>query len=147
MTPEGPGVDVIINAVGSWEVPEGLLEEGCRVVLTEEGVSHGEISVTLLDDEGIQSLNQEYFGRGWPTDVIAFALQGPGDPIMGDVYLGFEQARRQATELQIPLVEELARLVIHGTLHVLGYEHPEGEERSESEMYRKQEALLARLSF
>ena len=146
MTAEGPEIEVQINSVGSWSVPEALLEKGCRSVLIEEGVGAGEVSITLLDDKGIQELNQEYFGRDWPTDVIAFTLQSPGDPVLGDVYVGFEQARRQASELLIPLDEELLRLVIHGTLHVLGYEHPEGEGRLESEMFLKQERLLTSLS-
>ena len=146
MTAEGPEIEVQINSVGSWSVPEALLEKGCRSVLIEEGVRAGEVSITLLDDKGIQELNQEYFGRDWPTDVIAFTLQSPGDPVLGDVYVGFEQARRQASELLIPLDEELLRLVIHGTLHVLGYEHPEGEGRLESEMFLKQERILTSLS-
>jgi len=146
MTVEGPVIEVQINTVGDWSVPDALLERGCRAVLEEEGVRAGEVSITLLGDEGIQDLNQEYFGRDWPTDVIAFSLQSPGDPVLGDIYVGFEQARRQATELGIPLDEELLRLVIHGTLHLMGHEHPEGEDRFESEMFLKQEKLLASLS-
>ena len=61
---------------------------------------------------------------------------------MGDIYLGFEQAKRQASELDVPLYEELLRLVIHGTLHVLGHEHSEGANRVQSEMFLKQEELL-----
>jgi len=146
MTAEGTGVDVQVNTVGSWSIREALLEKGCRAVLAEEGVREGEVSITLLDDKGIQGLNQDYFGRDWPTDVLAFSLQSPGDPLLGDVYVGFEQARRQAGEVRVPLDEELLRLVIHGTLHLLGHEHPEGEDRFESEMFQKQEKLLASLS-
>ena len=142
MTAKNPGLEVLVNNVGSWPVPEHLLAEGCEAVLAEEGIQEGEISITLLEDEGILGLNQEYFGRDRPTDVIAFALHAPGDPVLGDVYLGFEQARRQASELDVPLDEELLRLVIHGVLHVLGYEHPEGEDRWESGMFLKQEKLL-----
>jgi probable rRNA maturation factor len=60
--------------------------------------------------------------------------------------VGAEQAARQAAELGVPLDEELLRLVIHGTLHVLGYDHPDSdEERAGSPMYRRQEALLTEL--
>ena len=59
------------------------------------------------------------------------------------MYLGFEQASRQAADLQVPLEEELLRLVVHGTLHVLGYQHPEGEDREMSEMFRLQEELVS----
>jgi len=139
---EGGGVEVQFNSVVSWDFPETLFRRGCLAALAAEGILEAEISITLLDDDRIQDLNREYLGKDRPTDVIAFPLHSPGEPVLGDIYLGFEQARRQAAELQIPLEEELLRLIIHGTLHVLGYEHPEGEDREESEMFRKQEELL-----
>ena len=145
MATKNRGIEIQVNKGGSWSVPEGLLERGCREVLHAEGLREGEISITLLDDEGIRALNQEYLGKDWPTDVIAFALQAQGDPVLGDVYLGFEQAQRQASELHIPLDEELLRLAIHGALHLLGYHHPEGEDRFDSEMFLKQEELLSRV--
>ncbi len=114
-----------------------LLADGCRAVLDMEGVREGEISVTLLNDEGIQKLNRDYFGKDRPTDVIAFALHARGEPVLGDIYVGFEQALRQASELELPLEEELLRLVIHGALHVLGYKHPDGEDRIDSEMFQE----------
>ncbi|MBT8397809.1 MAG: rRNA maturation RNase YbeY [Gemmatimonadetes bacterium] len=135
-------MEVLFNAVGSWQYPEALLLRGCLAALEAEGIRDAEISVTLLDDDRILELNKEYLGKDWPTDVVAFPLHSPGEPVLGDVYLGFEQARRQAEALQIPLEEELLRLVIHGTLHVLGYRHPDGDDRAESEMFRKQERLL-----
>jgi probable rRNA maturation factor len=98
-----------------------------------------------MDDEAIGAMNAEYFDKNGPTDVIAFSLHGADEPVLGDVYLGYQQAGRQAEELGIPLEEELLRLTIHGTLHVVGYRHPEGDERFETEMYQKQEALLESL--
>jgi len=145
MATKNRGIEIQVNKVGSWSVPEGLLERGCRELLHAEGIREGEISITLLDDDGIRGLNQEYLGKDWPTDVIAFPLQAQGDPVLGDVYLGFEQAQRQASELGIPLDEELLRLAIHGALHLLGYQHPEGEDRFDSEMFLKQEELLSRV--
>lgn len=135
-------IEVLVNNTGSWPLPEGLLEEGARSALDSEGIQEAEVSLTLLDDDGIRQLNLAYFEKDRPTDVIAFALHEPGSPILGDVYLGFEQARRQAAELGIPLEEELFRLAIHGTLHLLGFRHPEGDERFESEMYVRQEELV-----
>jgi probable rRNA maturation factor len=59
--------------------------------------------------------------------------------------VGYEQAQRQSREASVPLDEELTRLAIHGTLHVLGYRHPEGEERLESEMFQRQEEILRQI--
>jgi probable rRNA maturation factor len=89
----------------------------------------------------MRELNRRYLGKDRPTDVIAFTL-GEGGDLVGDVYLGVGQARRQADELGIPLGEELARLAIHGTLHVLGHDHPEGPDRELSPMFELQERLL-----
>ena len=63
---------------------------------------------------------------------------------MGDVYIAPEVARRNAREHGCGLREETARLVVHGVLHVLGHDHPDGEERTDSTMWRRQERLLAR---
>lgn len=114
-----------------------------RMALESEGVQEAEISVALIDDEAISQLNQEYLGHAGPTDVISFALHEDGEAPLGDLYVGVEQAERQSTEWGSTPAEEVLRLALHGTLHVLGYDHPE-EDRAESPMYRRQEELLAR---
>ena len=74
--------------------------------------------------------------------MIAFSLGSPEEPL-GDIYVGADQARRQADALGVPLAEELVRLTIHGTLHVLGHDHPDGGDRFDSPMYVLQERLLS----
>jgi len=132
---------VTVNAEGFEEADAAELARAVRHTLASEGVRDGDVSLTLLDDEGIRALNRQYLARNQPTDVIAFAL-GQGPALLGDVYLGVEQARRQARDLGIPFAEELVRLAVHGTLHVLGHDHPEGEGREESPMFARQEALV-----
>jgi probable rRNA maturation factor len=76
--------------------------------------------------------------------VLSFALHDEGEPPLGDVYVGVEQARRQAAEAGVAETEELVRLAVHGTLHVLGWDHPEEPEaRFRSPMWLRQEALVA----
>ncbi len=70
---------------------------------------------------------------------------GGSGPVVGDIYIAPGVARRNAARHGAGVREEIARLVVHGTLHVLGYDHPEGEERTASRMWRRQERLLARL--
>jgi probable rRNA maturation factor len=139
---EGMALFVQLNQVGEWPLPEALLEAGVKATLAAEGVVEGEVSLTFVGDEEIQSLNERYLGRDRPTDVMAFALHGTGEPVLGDVYVGYLQTLRQAEELGVGLEEELLRVSIHGTLHVLGHDHPEGPERMESPMFKRQEALL-----
>jgi probable rRNA maturation factor len=112
-------------------------------VLRAEGVSDAELSIALVSDEDIAAMNQRYLGHEGPTDVISFPLHRPGGPPVGDVYIGAEQALRQAEGSGVAPREEVLRLAVHGTLHVLGYEHPEGPDREGSPMYLRQEALLA----
>jgi probable rRNA maturation factor len=125
------------------DVAPERIERAVRHVLAAEGVTRAEISVALVGDEEISDLNVDYLSHEGPTDVISFALHEPGEPPLGDVYLGVDQAARQAGEFGATLGEELLRLAIHGTLHVLGYEHPDpGEHRAASPMFARQEALL-----
>jgi len=86
----------------------------------------------------------QFLSRAGPTDVIAFGLDRneASSPVIGDIYICQEIAARNATNLGIRLGDELARLVVHGTLHVLGLDHPEGKGRMKSAMWRKQERIL-----
>ena len=137
------GVIVLVNAESTSEdVPTQLIERGVRATLACEGEDAAEVSVTLLDDEEIRTMNVTYLNRDRPTDVIAFSLGARGE-VLGDVYLGFEQAARQAEELGESFETELLRLAIHGTLHVLGHDHPEGSQRLQSPMFALQERLVA----
>lgn len=139
-------IEVLLDTGGSTDAPEALLEAAVRRTLEAEGVDAGEVSLALLDDDAIRALNREHLGRDRPTDVIAFALWEEGETVLGDVYLGLEQARRQAAEEAVPVREELVRLAVHGTLHVLGWDHPAGAgARLASPMYRRQEALVAEI--
>ncbi len=121
-----------------------LLERAVRSTLESEGHSKAEVSLALLTDAAIQDLNRRYLGKDRPTDVLAFSL-GDGEEVIGDVYVGMDQAARQATDLGVPLEEELVRLAVHGTLHVLGHDHPEEEGREASAMFVRQEQLVRRL--
>ena len=142
MTSGDARLEVTVNVGDFEEAPEALLGIAVRRTLEDAGRERAELSLTLLDDEAIRAMNRDYLERDRTTDVIAFSL-GDGEAVLGDVYVGCEQAARQAEEHGVGLDEELVRLAIHGTLHVLGHDHPEGEGRVESAMYRLQERLVA----
>ncbi len=86
-------------------------------------------------------MHERYLGRSGVTDVLSFALHDDGEDPLGDVYVGLAQAYRQAAEAGAEPEEEMVRLAVHGALHVLGYDHPDGPERTASEMFRVQEAI------
>jgi probable rRNA maturation factor len=137
-------VQVHLDEGAGLPVTTPEVEHAVRAVLAAEGVAEAEVSVAVVSDGEIARLNQEYLSHEGPTDVITFPLHRPGGAPLGDIYIGGEQARRQAADAGVPLREEILRLAIHGTLHVLGYDHPEGSERAGSPMYLRQEELLAR---
>ncbi len=104
-----------------------------------------EISVTFLGAVSMRRLNKEYLGHDRATDVISFGLTGPGG-LAGDVYVCRAVAAQNARRHGVPVRQELVRLVIHGTLHVLGYDHPDGDHRIRSPMWRRQERYVKRFA-
>ncbi len=117
-------------------------------VLRAEGVRDAMFSVAFISRREIMALNRKHLARRGATDVISFgfAPSGTRGPVIGDVYIAPDVAREQAREFGVPLREELMRLIVHGTLHALGHDHPEGNGRTTSPMWRRQETLLARLA-
>lgn len=138
----GPEVEVSLGEGVALPVEAAEVERAVRETLRAEGHGAGEVSVAFLADPEMTGLNRDYLGHDRTTDVISFALHGEGEPPLGDVYVGVEQALRQAGELGVDPREELLRLAVHGTLHVLGWDHPEGEDRLGSDMFRRQEEIL-----
>lgn len=114
-------------------------------VLKREHVRHALLSISFVTNRTIATLNREHLGHRGPTDVITFALgdASADGPVVGDVYIAPDVARVNAGTHGRGIREELARLVVHGTLHVLGYEHPELDDRTASPMWNRQERLLA----
>ncbi|HEX6597961.1 MAG TPA: rRNA maturation RNase YbeY [Gemmatimonadaceae bacterium] len=113
-------------------------------VLRAEGVRDAALSITFVTDRRIAALNWQHLQHRGPTDVISFgfAPAHEGAPLEGDIYIAPEVARRNAIANRTPVREELLRLVVHGVLHVVGHDHPDGQERYASPMWRRQERLL-----
>jgi probable rRNA maturation factor len=93
-----------------------------RRVLKGEAVDAATISVIFVDDRRMIKLNTEYLNHTYTTDVLSFPLSDEEKIVDGEVYVNLDQARRQAKEFNAALNEEALRLVIHGTLHLVGYD-------------------------
>ncbi len=111
-------------------------------VLDGEGAGETLVTVTFLSSAKMRALNRSSFGEDRATDVIGFALPHQ-QLLVGDVYVCPGMARRAARLFNVPVREELTRLVVHGTLHVLGYDHPSGDVGLDSPMWRLQERYVA----
>ncbi len=114
------------------------------LVLKAEGIPDAMMSVTFLPARAMARMNREQLGHSGATDIITFELTRPvvDAPVTGDLYICPDIARTNAKAWGVPVREEMARLVIHGTLHSLGLEHPDGESRVDSPMWRAQEKYL-----
>lgn len=117
-----------------------------------EGVDHPvELGIVLAEDEEVQRLNREYRGQDRSTDVLSFSLEEdvelpsqPGEPrMLGEVVISYPQAMRQSAEYGHPLEREVAFLLVHGILHLLGYDHEKPQD--EAAMFGRQETILAGL--
>ncbi len=132
---------------------ETVALEADDVIATAEAVlcclqlNEAELSIVLCDDAFIHPLNQQYRGIDKPTDVLSFAM-GEGeevfeqDPTLGDVIISVETAQRQADARGHSLEQELRVLLVHGILHLLGYDH---EEDAEAELMEAEERRLLSL--
>lgn len=113
----------------------------------EEVKPGAEVTVLLADDRRLRDLNQEYMGSERPTDVLSFPAGDPMpgvDNYLGDIAISIPMAKNQAAIAGHPVTEELQLLAVHGTLHLLGYDHATPEE--EKQMWSVQEMILSSLS-
>ncbi|MDT7043396.1 rRNA maturation RNase YbeY [Candidatus Nitronereus thalassa] len=116
-------------------------------LLTLLGETASEVSIDFVGDARMRHLNRAYRRKDRTTDVLAFASReagGPHSPMLGDVVVSVPAAMRQAKELGHALNQELARLLIHGLLHLVGYDHELGAKEAQR-MRRKEEKLFAAL--
>jgi len=109
-------------------------------------LSKAEVSILLLDDAGIASLNEQYLKKTGPTDVISFPMQDGAFPavqpdLLGDIAISVPTAQRQADRRGVPLHEEMISLLVHGMLHLIGYDHELSPADSRRMKTREREAL------
>lgn len=127
-------------------VSQAAVRDAARLVLRAGKVRDAMLSFAFVPPRAMARLNREHLGHAGATDVISFgfARAAADVPVVGDVYICPEVARENARIAGCGVREELLRLVVHGTLHVLGHDHPVDEGRTASAMWRTQERLLAR---
>jgi probable rRNA maturation factor len=112
------------------------------------GCPDSEISILIVDDARIQELNRDYLQRDKPTNVISFSmLEGEGGSLqpqlLGDVVISADTAARDALEADIPFENELYFLLLHGILHLLGYDHERGTAEDTAKMETKEQEIFA----
>jgi len=122
------------------------LQKKAQAVLNALGSPKGELSILVVDDSEIKTLNKNYLNRSGPTNVIAFPMK-EGDfsdinpQLLGDVVISIETAGREALQSGISTEERFAQLLVHGILHLFGFDH-EKSEQDARKMEKKSDELL-----
>ncbi len=136
----------IVNEAG-YALDEARLQAAAALVLARhEGDSEADMTIAVTDDESITDLNRQYRGTDAPTDVLSFPMDAamPTETrYLGDLVIAYPYASAQAAREGHALADSLTLLVVHGTLHLLGYDHDTQEHRAE--MWAAQEAALIAL--
>ena len=139
----------IVTRVSSTVRRPGISEARVRrlveATLRGERIRDAMISVTFVGRTAMARMNEKYLRHRGTTDVISFGMrrEALGVPAIGDIYICPDVARQNAKENGASATEELSRLVVHGALHVAGHDHPDGDSRTTSKMWRRQERILA----
>ena len=136
--------EIFMETQGSEECPQ-IVSAAVEAALAHRGRS-GEITVTLVDDEAIHEINRSYRNVDRPTDVISLpseegeSIAAIPDGFLGDIIISIPRAEAQAEEYGHSFRRELSFLAVHGTLHLLGYDHMTDDEAKE--MFGLQEDIL-----
>jgi probable rRNA maturation factor len=142
-------VNLDIDDEVAERVDEAALVQVIQRVLREDGVEDGAgVALVMADDLLLRELNRRHRDVDAPTDVLSFpAGEGEdipepeeGPPYLGDIVVSVESVERQASEAGLAAAEELAHVVLHGLLHLLGYDHEEADD--EAVMKAREEAVL-----
>jgi probable rRNA maturation factor len=131
-----------VTGVGRW------LELAAQEALTQaEGAKDADLTLVITGDDQIQELNRQFLGIDAPTDVLSFPSEefdpDSGLRYLGDIILSYPRALAQAAGSEHPVQDELRLLVVHGVLHLLGYDHAEAAEKAE--MWALQAEILKQL--
>ena len=144
------------NLQRSVRISSRQLTRAANAILSAAGIPHAELSLVLVSDQRMRRLNARYRQKDRPTDVLAFPLhngapRGRGEMLireraglLGDVVISLPTARRQAQELGHSLYAEVVRLLVHGFVHLLGYDHERGP-REAARMDRCERLILRKL--
>jgi probable rRNA maturation factor len=141
-------IEVQVAPAFAGQLAEARLRAAAQAALAHEGAA-GEVTLVITDDAGIRELNRDFLGIDAPTDVLAFPAQVDGGPFvaapeagsyLGDVIVSYPRALAQAAEQGHPVEQELDLLVVHGVLHLLGYDH--ADEAEKAAMWAVQDAVL-----
>lgn len=142
-------IDIALEHPG-YRLDRAALRRLMRELLKEAGstapAAANELSLVFSTDAAVHELNRSYRGKDKPTDVLSFAVGEDAEPetvCLGDIVISLDTAAAQAREFKVTRDQEILRLLIHGTLHLLGYEHERVPRAEARRMQRREDELFA----
>jgi probable rRNA maturation factor len=133
-----------VNLNRSCSINAGLVETIASIVLKDLKKDRtSEIDIVFTDDAAIKKLNRRYKDENVPTDVLSFAIDGREfmrKALLGEIFISLDTAKRNARLFDVPFEDEVVRYVVHGILHLFGYD--DTTENKKARMWHKQEGLL-----
>ena len=114
-----------------FPLDEGRLKKAVRAVLKDAGFDDGEISIAVVDDAEMHALNRKYLDHDYPTDVLSFVLEEEDGRLDGEIISSSDYATREAEIYNWTAEDEILLYVIHGSLHLVGYDDLEPEKKRE----------------
>ena len=130
------------NQQSGLRVDKRRLRAAVRAVLDEAGLERASVSVAVVDDPTIQDLNRRFLRHDRPTDVLSFVLESGAGGLEGEVIVSADTARAQSQQWGWSAAGELLLYVVHGTLHLVGYNDATPKQRGE--MHAREQSHLAR---
>lgn len=136
-------IEVMLSRdAGSIRFAEERVRRIVRYVCRREKRLTASLSFVFIGDRKMKALNKKYLKHDYQTDIITFPLESGG--INAEIYINVDQAKRQAKEYGTTMVNEMIRLIVHGTLHAAGYDDRKPAEKAR--MFERQERYVAKLS-
>lgn len=145
MTSAGLPEIAILVEDARWKALHGTVKQAAEAVLASKRLKRVALNVALADDHAVQALNRDYRGKDKPTNVLSFPNGEVEEGVrqLGDVILSYDTLVREATAQKKPIKHHVTHLVIHGVLHLLGYDHEADAEAEAMEAFEIK--LLARM--
>lgn len=138
---------LIDKQIKDRDITKKFIKDITTEILKALNLDNVEVSITLTDDETIRQINRDWRGKDKPTDVLSFPMDetvGYRYKVLGDVIISIPYAKRQAHQIGLTEREEILRLLIHGILHLLGYDHERSQE-DEKIMFEIQDKIFYQL--
>lgn len=124
------------------KIDRKLITSVTREVLASLKLQDRDLSILFVDDRKITVMNKEFFGKDRPTNVISFSyLEGMPGEALGDVIISVERAADEARAAAIPFYERLFHLIVHGIVHIIGYDHVKGKSEARKMRYREKKLM------